>query len=75
MKVLKRSGTYVHFMPHLALLQPLVGFLKGALWLGPRYRVVLVAPSGARLAQVAGLVAEGRVKPVIHIVLPLERAA
>ena len=75
MKVLKRSGTYVHFFPRISLLQPLLGVLKGALWLGPRYRVVLVAPNGARLAQIAGLVSEGRVKPVIHSVLPLEKAA
>ena len=75
MAVLKRSGTYIHFLTGISLRQPLLGFLRSALWLGPRYRVVLVAPSGARLAQIAGLVAEGRVKPVIHSVLPLEKAA
>jgi NADPH:quinone reductase-like Zn-dependent oxidoreductase len=36
---------------------------------------VIVAPNGAQLEQIAELVAAGRVKPIIHSVFPLEKAA
>lgn len=49
-------------------------FLRGALGLAPRYRVVVVSPNGAQLERVAALVAEGKVKPVIAAVMPLEQA-
>lgn len=49
--------------------------LKGALGLGPRYRVELVSPNGAQLAAIAQLAAEGWVKPVVQAVMPLEQAA
>lgn len=50
-------------------------FLKGALWLGPRYRVVLVWPSGAQLATLFRLWQEGKLKPVVAEVMPLSKAA
>lgn len=42
--------------------------------MAPRYRVELVSPNGAQLERIAGLVAEGKVKPVIAAVMPLEQA-
>ena len=51
------------------------GFLWGALGLGPRYRVVLVWPNGAQLADLAHLVAEGKLKLTVAAVFPLEQAA
>ena len=75
LKVLKRSATYVHFLGGISLMQPVLGFLRGALWMGPRYRVVLVFPNGAKLAQIAELAAKGQVKPIIESVMPLEKAA
>lgn len=50
-------------------------FLRGACWLGPRYRVVIVSPNGGQLEAIGKLVEEGKVKPIIHSVLPLEKAA
>jgi hypothetical protein len=47
--------------------------LLSALRLGPRYRLVLVEPDGAGLAKVGQLVEQGKVKPVIDRVLPLEQ--
>ncbi|KAI7845014.1 hypothetical protein COHA_001380 [Chlorella ohadii] len=75
LSVLKRSGTYVHHMPSLSLGQIAKGFFKGALGLGPRYRVVLVSPNGAQLTEIGKLWEEGKVKPVIAEVLPLDKAA
>lgn len=75
LSVLKRSGTYVHHMPTVAIGQIAKGFLKGALGLGPRYRVVLVSPNGAQLTQIGKLWEEGKVKPIIADVLPLDKAA
>ena len=54
---------------------PPCSFLRGALGLGPRYRVVLVQPNGKQLSQIAALVAEGKVRPVIARTLPLAQAA
>ncbi|PSC71602.1 NADPH:quinone reductase [Micractinium conductrix] len=75
LQVLKRSGTYVHFMPAPTFGMIAKGFLRGALGLGPRYRVVLVQPNGKQLSQIAALVAEGKVRPVIARTLPLAQAA
>lgn len=69
----------VHQHPScLALPLPVVparSLLKSALGLGPRYRVVLVMPSGGQLAQVADLYRQGKLKPVVAQVFPLEQAA
>lgn len=50
-------------------------FLKGAVGLGPRYRLELVFPSGPQLSQITELCREGKLKPVVAQVLPLEQAA
>ena len=49
--------------------------LRSALWLGPRYRVIFVAPNGSQLASIAQLYTEGKLKPTLAAVLPLEKAA
>lgn len=43
--------------------------------LGPRYRLELVFPNGAQLAEIAELYGQGKLKPVVAQVLPLEQAA
>ncbi len=47
--------------------------LLSTLRLGPRYHLVVMDPEGASLAKVGQLVEEGKLKPVIDRVLPLER--
>ena len=41
---------------------------------GARYRYIFMKPSGEQLARLAGLVEEGRLKPVIDRIFPLEQA-
>lgn len=74
LQVVKKTGTYVQYMVQIEVAMIVKGFLKGALGLGPRYRVVVVSPNGAQLAQIASLAAEGKVKPVIARKLPMADA-
>lgn len=75
MRVLKRSGgQFVSLMASGSLYQAIKGRVLAALRLAPAFRVLLVEESGAQLADIGKLVEEGKVKPVIDSVLPLEQA-
>ena len=85
----RRGGLYVHLLAHgwnarygpglglaATLGSAVRGTLASALRLGPDYRVVAVrSPAREGLEQVARLIEEGRLKPVIDCRLPLARAA
>ena len=85
----RRGGLYVHLLAHgwnarygpglglaATLGSAVRGTLAAALRLGPDYRVVAVrSPAREGLEQVARLIGEGRLKPVIDCRLPLARAA
>ena len=47
----------------------------GLLGMGPRYGLTLVAPNGAQLAKISSLISEGKVKPIVDKIYPLEQAA
>lgn len=49
--------------------------MMGLLGMGPTYGLTLVAPNGAQLAKISELISQGKVKPVLDRVYPLEQAA
>lgn len=70
-----KYGTFVSLLAGKAVFMPVVkGYVRSFLGLGPRYKVVSVAPNGRQLAELAKLAAAGTLKPIVHSVLPLERA-
>lgn len=73
--VKKKTGTFVHVMVGPEVGQIAAGFLKGALGLGPRYRVEYVTPNGAQLARLFELWQQGKLKPQLAATMPLARAA
>ncbi len=86
MKVLKKSGHMVsvlnsgwqHERGALAPLYILYYLAKnklfGTLRLGPKYKVILVAPNGEQMAEAAKLVEGGKLKAIIDRKMPLEEA-
>lgn len=76
MKCLKAGGTYVDpIASPKAVPKMLLGLLRSALWLGPRYRVILVAPNGKQLSELAALAEQGKLKVEVQSVVPLNEAA
>ena len=47
----------------------------GMLGMGPRYGLTIVHPDGLQLQRIADLISQGKVKPVVDRVFPLEQAA
>lgn len=47
---------------------------EGKSWQGKTYSYTLVQPNGKQLGQIAQLIADGRLKPHIADVIPLESA-
>ena len=88
LRVLKGSGVFVSVLNSGWIKQRGLGLgALSVMWhmakgkalslvrMGPRYKMILVYPSGAQLAEVAKLLATGAVKPIVDRVLPLEQAA
>jgi NADPH:quinone reductase-like Zn-dependent oxidoreductase len=88
MRVLHKQGTYVNVLnsgwikdrgPRIAGLYLLWHFISGKLLglagMAPKYKFIIVHPSGAQLTEVARLLESGALKPVIDHVLMLEQAA
>ena len=47
----------------------------GMLGMGPTYGLTIVHPDGVQLQKIADLISQGKVKPVLDKVFPLEQAA
>ncbi|KAI8468435.1 MAG: alcohol dehydrogenase [Monoraphidium minutum] len=70
----RRYGSFIGQLLTLACAAR--GMLLSALRLGPSYRLVVIEADAKKgLEQVAGLMAQGKVVPLIDRVLPLEQAA
>ncbi|PSC73703.1 NADPH:quinone reductase isoform B [Micractinium conductrix] len=74
LSVLHRSGTFVNLFAQFELWPLLKGKLRGLLRLGPRYATLMVEPSGAGMRATAELAAEGKLRPHVAAVMPLEQA-
>ena len=46
----------------------------GKTWVDKRYTVTFVQPNGEQLGIIAQLIADGKVKPVVEQVIPLDKA-
>ncbi len=49
--------------------------LLGKVGLAPHYHMLIVHPDRKQLEAIAGLVAEGKLRPIIDRILPLDQAA
>ncbi|GAB4813063.1 hypothetical protein N2152v2_000109 [Parachlorella kessleri] len=74
LKLVKPGGTFVSFLAKMNILAIIKGLLLSALGLGPRYKVITAGPSGEQMRAVVALVQEGKLKPIVDRVLPLEQA-
>lgn len=65
-RVLKRGGTLVSVLDPMARLKGLLRLKRG--------RFLFIKPNAAQLAEIAALIEQGRLKPIVETVLPLSEA-